>query len=914
MNTQGSGQRHTNRNGRSAGVIAVALVCLCGLPEGFASAQDQPSRPSRARDTQQRVQPGQDNNEQLTERQRQLIQAREAQQRATEQAANPPSVSAEGRPGQPARNVAQPGAGSSVGSLIDDNGEISINFAGPVELSAFLDYVSRALGLTVRSVTIPSSTVTFYAPVKIPVDQLLPLTRSILEDNNLSLVFDDASSTYVVRQSSAIPVGSETTRIFPTPMLSPSALQATIVQQLGQSAGVAGTRFTALDDLGVLIVTATPRTLDTVQRLIDDLTDLNNNQQLFGFDVMQVSATYARDRILTLVGEGVLGNQAGGVPRVTQAPGATGGSAGSFSNLGSRLFIGNGNQLILRGTALEADMLVELVDLVDEIRSLRVKRYLIGSAASQVARSGTELGLGPVTEISVGAGGSSFPTGGSRGFGSGQGTSDPGASGQPSASQFVLDTETGSFIYYGTEAQHERIEELVDEFKKTDLGDTIEIKIYKLRYASVIPPDGIEGDGVADILQALIEDPGQGTTNSPFLPGGRGGSTGALGGISQADLAALAAQNPDGVAGLGDALGGGNDGAGTTGPGDGTRLIATTENTTIVADQVRNQIIIKAPAKAQAQFRRIIEQLDTRQAQVFLEIQIVSVLANDDFSFSADVQINSGQFSFLSSFGLTSPAASGDPFDARTLGLGNAGVTAAVINSDFLPVAINALKTVGETRTLSVPQLLVNDNQLATYTSTTEVPFAATVTGNATTTTSQGGVAQAGTIINVRPRVSTGGYVTLEELSIELSSFTGEATGNLQPPSQNDVYTSVVTLPSDSTIVVGGFRLNIDSETTRKVPILGDIPLLGLLFRDIGEQTNNTTVFFFITPRIINDTRSSDMRLITQGPMEELGIDGDVPPLEFVSVPVSGRMPVRRGLPRNDAADTLLGETESTSE
>ena len=94
------------------------------------------------------------------------------------------------------------------------------------------------------------------------------------------------------------------------------------------------------------------------------------------------------------------------------------------------------------------------------------------------------------------------------------------------------------------------------------------------------------------------------------------------------------------------------------------------------------------------------------------------------------------------------------------------------------------------------------------------------------------------------------------------------------------------------------------------MPILGDIPLIGLLFQDIGEQTHNTTVFFFVTPRIINDTRSSDMRLITDGPMRELGVDMDVPDLEFVSVPVRGRLPVNRLVPRNEASDMVLDETK----
>lgn len=883
---------------------ALTLIATCGLAQSVAHAQNEKgSRPSRARQDEMRG--GSQTSDALKERQELLRQQRDAARQRAENEQNRPSAQATGTAG-----AVQ--GGSSTGRLIDAEGNISINFTGPVELSAFLDYVSRAKGLTIRATSIPSSTITFYAPVTIPAEQLVPLTQSILEDNNLSLVFDESSNTWVVRQIAQLPVGSGTTRIFPTPLLSPSALQGAINQQLAGGQGSAGARFTALNDLGVLIVTATPRTLDTVQTLIDRITEQIDAQKLYSFDISEVSASYARDRILTLVGEGIVGQT--NTPRPQAAPGAaSAGIGGTFSNIQSRLFVDSGNRLLLRGTETERGMLRELIDLVDVVTQLDVKRYLVGISAAQVAQSGAELGLGDVTEISAGASSGQRGFGG-RGFGTQQGTQQQ--AGQPSASQFVLDTETGSFIYYGTPSQHERVQALVDEFKKTDLGDTIEIRTYPLKYASVEPiGDNTVGEGVRGILEQLLTDPQQRTNQgSPFLPATRGGA-GAAGGagadlsnLTAAELTALTAQTSDAGAGaVADLTGQGG------GEGVGTRLIATTENTIIVADESRNQLIIKAPRKAHEQLARLIDQLDQRQQQVYLEIQIVSVLSNKTFDFAADVQISAGQFSFLSSFGLTSAADGADPFAPRSVGQGNAGVTSAIIRSDFVPIAINALETLGTTRTLSKPQILTNNNQIASYVSQSEVPFASTVQGNTSTVTSQGGTATAGTTIEVTPRISTGGYVTLEGLNVELSSFTGDAIGNLQPPTQVDTYSSNVTLPSDSTIVVGGFQLDINSETNRKVPLLGDIPLVGLLFQDIGEQKNTTTVYIFITPRIINDTRSSDMRLITEGPMKEMGIPDDMPELEFVTVPVRGRMPARE-LPRNDESDAVLSAVPNTSE
>lgn len=914
---QNHGRNMRTRMG--APLLAMSLVVGAGTLDAvaFGQRQDQePSRPGRDRDPSRATRPATGEDATKPESERILTEREQAIEAARRGRGNGTGENV----GQQAGG-AQSGAGGdrTVGSLIGADGMVSLNFQGPVELSAFMDYVSRALGLTIRGSNIPATNITFYAPVSIPANQLLPLTQSILEDNNLALVEDVAtvddgavednekSRIFVVRQIQQLPVGASTTRIFPTPLISPSALVSAIQQQIGNQVGATGSRYSPLDDLGVLVVTASPRTLDTIAGLIEDISNQISAQKLFTFDVQHVSAVYARERILTLVGEGVAGNVGAARPPGQAAPGVT---VGNFSNMQARLFIDQGNRLLLRGTEREREMLSELVGVVDVVTPLEVRLYVVGNKAAQVASTGSGLGLGPVAEISVGATSNSSGFG-RGGFGGQSGSAE--SSNQPTASQFVLDVDTGSFIYYGTESQHGRVSDLVEEFKKTDLGDTIEIRTYKLLYASVSgggsggggvggTGGGGGGSGVADLLRQLIESPQQNrTTSSPFLPRtgtGAGGSTGL-----PPEVEAFIA---DQQAPVDTGTDGGDSGA--------TRLIATSENTTIVADEARNQLFIKAPRKAHDQFERIIRDLDRRQAQVVLEVQIVAVSSNTAFDFAADVQINSGQFTFLSSFGLTSAAAGGDPFEPRTLGLGNAGLTSAVIDSDFLPVAIRALQTLGKTETLSQPSILALDNREASYSSTTQVPYASTVQGNTSTVTSQGGVAEAGTSISVTPRIGAGGFVTLEDLQITLSSFTGEGADGLQPPSQVDEFSSFVTLPTDSTIVVGGFELAVETETERKVPILGDIPLVGLLFRDIGESKNSTRLFFFITPRIMNDPNASDLRLMSEGPINESEIDPDVPSLEFVSVPLRGRFPGMRDIPTNDAARSLDGLNRTQGE
>ncbi len=288
-----------------------------------------------------------------------------------------------------------------------------------------------------------------------------------------------------------------------------------------------------------------------------------------------------------------------------------------------------------------------------------------------------------------------------------------------------------------------------------------------------------------------------------------------------------------------------------------------------------------------------------------IEVKIVALTESDNFNWSADVQFNFGQWSWFSGFGVTGAPGSGDPFDPRVFPTpeGTSGLTTGLIKSDMVPIAIQTLASVGETRVLSNPQILVNDNQAASLVSEREVPFSQSSQGTSTTITSQGGTASAGTNLTVTPRISEGGDITLE-FSVELSDFTGPAQGGLQPPAQRDQYESFVTLPSDSTIVVGGFRLNRTDKQEDKVPVLGDIPLLGALFKSVRQDLNDSVIFVFITPRIMRDPSGADLQLITEGPMAEVGLDPDVPTLEPALMPIVGTLGAEdRLIPDNPGAD-----------
>ncbi|TVQ77339.1 MAG: hypothetical protein EA380_07520, partial [Phycisphaeraceae bacterium] len=346
--------------------------------------------------------------------------------------------------------------------------------------------------------------------------------------------------------------------------------------------------------------------------------------------------------------------------------------------------------------------------MVDRDTRLRVRRYVVGSVAGAAADAGRRIGLGDVTMLDA-----TFDQFGGSGFAR-AGTAQPGAEQaiRPAGSGFIVDIDNGAIIYSGTEEQHARVEELVDQFRRSAAADNIEIRVYKLLYAQATSggggqragrqatgtgtggtglggtgafgtggaTGGIGGSrgfgtggsvgqkGVAEVLEELLQDPrDRGLARSPFLPGQRGTQPRPRDTPDDAEVAGILAEG-----------------------GEGARLVATAENTVIVADPDRNQIIIKAPARAQEQFAEIIAQLDQKQPQIMLRAQIVSVTTTDAFNWAADVQINAGQFSLLSSFGVTGGGT--DPLitDVRTIPApgGGGGLKAGIINSNFVPIAI----------------------------------------------------------------------------------------------------------------------------------------------------------------------------------------------------------------------------------
>lgn len=847
-----------------AGATALAALSCAALVALAGSVHAQP-----ARDQAQPVPPPEEAAEEASgEGDAARERSREEREAALRQIRRPTGLEAQPAPTLPV-----------VDALGDD--EVSFaSFTEPVDLQALVDFVAKRLQVNIivadGAVT---GQVVFRAPMKVKERDLIPLLQLLLEPNGYTLTRDEQIGVLVIHPTAKLPVNLgtnelSTTQVFPTPLVRPSSLQPAINALV--SAESQQMRIVYVDELGVIVSTASPRQNRAIGEVIDLVISGIRGQRLHRFDLTYVAALEARQRILELIGQvgaaGTRGGAAAAGATPAAAPVAAPGGGGSMSNLSDRLVLDRmGNSLFFRGDDAEADQVRQFVELVDAPSRLIIRRYSAGPLSPVIASYGERLGLGPVSQ------------------GAAQATGAPGAAaGAPGAAQqsgtgagsgFVTDPgDPESFTFYGTAQQHTRVEELIQEFAEQARGEILRIEFYKLRHARAAQ--------TAETLTQLLEASGASVADSPLLPRSlsntrglsnfQGGSTrtglrGARGGVRGANPATGALPSDAGASATG-------------AEGDADALIAV-EGLSITADEPNNQLIVRAPARQQATIRDIINKLDQRRPQVYIQVQIVTVNRSRDFEFGVDWALDSERLPFFTNFGVrggTDPFA--DTLSASALTAG--GVTAAVVRSNYIPFIINTMETKGEGRVMSMPRLLVNDNEEATIASTTDEPFATTTqTAGAPSQTGLGGTLSAGTTLNIRPQVSEAGFMVLE-FEVELSSFGERPNPDLPPTRRSDNLQSIVTIPADSTVVIGGLTFEDFNSSKNQFPWLGDIPLLGYMFGSYSDGGSTRTLYVFITPRILRDPTFADLRLLTRGPMTEVEVDEALPELSPSDMPV----------------------------
>ncbi|HYE02523.1 MAG TPA: secretin N-terminal domain-containing protein, partial [Phycisphaerales bacterium] len=290
----------------------------------------------------------------------------------------------------------------------------------------------------------------------------------------------------------------------------------------------------------------------------------------------------------------------------------------------------------------------------------------------------------------------------------------------------------------------------------------------------------------------------------------------------------------------------------------------------LAADESTSTIIAVGEPRLLDQLGRLIRTLDVRQPQVMLEVLMVSLSDSDALSLGVEIQKEldleadaRGSLASLFGLGLSSPGAPATP---------GSGFTGLVLSPGNFSVLLRALETLNRGRTVSMPRLLVNNNEAGTFNSILQQPYANTILSNTSTATTFGGTSNAGTQASIRPQIAEGDHLVLE-YSISISSFVGSAGGsNLPPPRQENSLESVVTIPDGFTVVLGGLELTSDTSSVSQVPLLGSIPILGEAFKSRDLSTSRSRFFVFIRANVLRNTGFEDLKHLGTVAAQDAGV------------------------------------------
>jgi general secretion pathway protein D len=303
----------------------------------------------------------------------------------------------------------------------------------------------------------------------------------------------------------------------------------------------------------------------------------------------------------------------------------------------------------------------------------------------------------------------------------------------------------------------------------------------------------------------------------------------------------------------------------------------------VLADEATNTLFASGDASLIDKVERLIRTLDVMPAQVMLEVLILNLSDSDALDLGVEFRgiSNQGTSAALSSlFGLGAPNPAGGLLPSPSL----LGLTGVVLKPGDYSVLVNALQVLNKGRALNIPKVLVNSNQKANLASVLQTPFLSTNVANVVATTTFGGTQDAGTTINVRPQIAEGDHLVLE-YSIVLSTFVGPASDpSLPPPRQQNNLNSIATIPDGYTVALGGLETSSQTQASSRLPILGDLPLFGQLFRSDSKVVTHSRFYVFIRASILRSTDFQDLKFISDVDVHRADIDPRWPEVEPVLI------------------------------
>lgn len=288
----------------------------------------------------------------------------------------------------------------------------------------------------------------------------------------------------------------------------------------------------------------------------------------------------------------------------------------------------------------------------------------------------------------------------------------------------------------------------------------------------------------------------------------------------------------------------------------------------IVVNEAVHQITVTATPYRLKQIDARITAWDEKRRQVQIEAYLATasrnIMRNLEINWSYASTVDGNPFSVAVG---TLTSTGGDGGDGSSDGTTNLSGTTVNYMGGNLDAIINALDTSNDATILAHPRITVQDGEEAVFENTTRVPFASsTTTFNNNTafvnTNTQIDFIDVGTILRVTPRITTGENITLaidaeDSTFVEVEIFANGQLNTLPQKTQNRAQTQVL-VRHEETIVLGGLRTSNFRDNVDRVPVLGDIPLLGRVFRTTKKDHQDRELLIFLTPTIIGTSTAPE--------------------------------------------------------
>ncbi len=399
------------------------------------------------------------------------------------------------------------------------------------------------------------------------------------------------------------------------------------------------------------------------------------------------------------------------------------------------------------------------------------------------------------------------------------------------------DVRTNLLIIYATQDDTKEIQAVIDHLDIPVVITNNRVNVIKLK--------NLQAEDTAQVLQSLIEN----TSIFGVASGSLGGSSTRPGGTARPQAARPAA---------------GGDGSAPD----------QEERPAIVADVKSNSLIIAASKRQFEELERVIKLIDVRKAQVLIEAALVELTLDDSFRLAIELGLADDHGltnpDKVSGFGFTSFGQTvfadkdGDTYLTDRIppfvDSADAGAPTGLVGGIFalgqVPLIFNIVNSITRSRILQLPSLVTADNEEAVIEVKDQQPTTtSSTTSGGVTSGGFGNYEDAGTTLQISPHIADDKYLLLN-IRMQVSAFDGEsrvlANGTVIPPNRiTRELKTVVTVPDRHTVVLGGLMGTNERSTVDKTPWVGDIPILGNLFKSTSTGNRQTSLFLFVTPTIM---------------------------------------------------------------